>query len=142
MRVFTGVMACVGIGAVSIALADPADAPKSSAPAAVTEARTSVPASPSTAATPATPATPAAPAVTITAATPDAQEQLERHFLSEGYKSEMHGSQKVFCRREDTIGTRLGASKNCGTVDELKQQEDLAAQATHNIQRTNQRPGN
>jgi hypothetical protein len=139
MRVFTGVMACVGIGAVSIALADPADAPKSSAPAAVTEARTSVPASPSTAAAP---ATPAAPAVTITAATPDAQEQLERHFLSEGYKSEMHGSQKVFCRREDTIGTRLGASKNCGTVDELKQQEDLAAQATHNIQRTNQRPGN
>jgi hypothetical protein len=139
MRVFTGVMACVGIGAVSIALADPADAPKSSAPAAVTEARTSVPASPSTAAAP---ATPAAPAVTITAATPDAQEQLERHFLSEGYKSEMHGSQKVFCRREDTIGTRLGASKNCGTVDQLKQQEDLAAQATHNIQRTNQRPGN
>jgi hypothetical protein len=139
MRVFTGVMACVGIGAVSIDLADPADAPKSSAPAAVTEARTSVPASPSTAAAP---ATPAAPAVTITAATPDAQEQLERHFLSEGYKSEMHGSQKVFCRREDTIGTRLGASKNCGTVDELKQQEDLAAQATHNIQRTNQRPGN
>jgi hypothetical protein len=136
MRVFTGVMACVGIGAVSIALADPADAPKSSAPAAVTEARTSAPASPSTA------ATPAAPAVTVTAATPDAQEQLERHFLSEGYKSEMHGSQKVFCRREDTIGTRLGASKNCGTVDELKQQEDLAAQATHNIQRTNQRPGN
>lgn len=139
MRVFTGVMACVGIGAVSIALADPAEAPKSSAPAAVTEARTSVPASPSTAAAP---ATPAAPAVTITAATPDAQEQLERHFLSEGYKSEMHGSQKVFCRREDTIGTRLGASKNCGTVDQLKQQEDLAAQATHNIQRTNQRPGN
>ena len=139
MRVFTGVMACVGIGAVSIALADPADAPKSSAPAAVTEARTSVPASPSTAAAP---ATPAAPAVTVTAATPDAQEQLERHFLSEGYKSEMHGSQKVFCRREDTIGTRLGASKNCGTVDQLKQQEDLAAQATHNIQRTNQRPGN
>jgi len=138
MRVFTGVIACVGIGAVSVVLADPAEAPKATAPAAVTEAQTALPASPSAAATPA-----AAPAATITATAPsDGQEQLERHFLAEGYKTEMHGSQKVFCRKEDTLGTRLGAVKNCGTVDQLKQREDLAAQAAHDLQRTSQRPGN
>ncbi len=141
MRVFNGVLACIGIGAVSVVLADPAEAPKSSAPA---EAQTSAPSAPSTAATPAAPvsAATAPTAATVTTTASSGQEQLERHFLSEGYKSEMHGSQKVFCRREDTIGTRLGASKNCGTVDQLKQQEDLAAQASHNVQRTSQRPGN
>ena len=135
MRVFIGVLACIGIGAASVSMADPAEAPKSATPAATTAA----PAAPTSAATP---ATPAAPGVTVTTNAPsEAQEQLERHFLSEGYKSEMHGSQKVFCRREDTIGTRLGASKNCGTIDQLKQQEDLAAQAAHSVQRTSQRPG-
>src|SRR5579863_882431 len=112
MRVFNGVVACIGVGAVSIVLADPAAAPQSSAPAAATEAQTSLPASPSAAATPAVPVSPAtAPAATITTAPPSGQEQLERHFLSEGYTSEMHGSQKVFCRRENSLGTRLGRSE-------------------------------
>jgi hypothetical protein len=139
MRVFIGVLACISVGAASVVLADPAQAPNSPAPAAATQAQTPAPASSSTASAPA-PA--AAPPVVVTTTPSDAQEQLERHFLSEGYKSEMHGSQKVFCRREDTIGTRLGASKNCGTVEQLKQQEDLASQAAHNVQRTSQRPGN
>lgn len=137
MRVFTGVLACVG--AVSIVLADPAAAPKASAPAPAAESQPAAPNTPSTAAAPATPA----PAATITAAAPsDVQEQLERHFLAEGYTSEMHGSQKVLCHRAETTGTRLGATKSCGTVDQLKQQEDMAARAAHDIQRGSSRPVN
>jgi len=143
MRVFNGVLACIGVGAVSIVLADPAEAPKISAAPAATGTQSSMPTSPAPAAAPATPVAPAAVAATITTSAPaEESEQLDRHFLAEGYKTEMHGSQKVYCRKEETIGTRLGTVKNCGTVDQLKQREDLAAQAAHTMQRSSQRPGN
>jgi hypothetical protein len=141
MRLFSGVLACVFAGAVSMALAEdpPADMTNNPTPPV-----TASPASPAaTAATPA-PAAPAdttaAPApvagaakssVTVTAAAtpPPAApqvDQAEKHFLAEGYKMQMRNGQKVFCRREDQLGSRLGGAMTCNSAEELSQIETQA----------------
>jgi hypothetical protein len=57
------------------------------------------------------------------------RDQLEKHFLAEGYKVEMHHGEKYFCRREETLGTRLGAEKVCGTAQQLQANEREARAA-------------
>jgi hypothetical protein len=68
--------------------------------------------------------------VTITAAaTPPAAPEVDptdKHFLSEGYRMQMRNGQKVFCRREDQLGSRLGGAVMCNTAEELKQIETQA----------------
>jgi hypothetical protein len=118
-RPVVGLLACLGVGAASLALADP---PSSSAPA------TSAPAASATQTTAAAPAhsTPTS-ATTATAAVvtappnsnPDSAENQEKHFLSEGYTEEMHHGEKMYCRREDTLGSRLGGKKFCSTAEQL-----------------------
>jgi hypothetical protein len=51
---------------------------------------------------------------------------VDKHFLSEGYKMEMHHGEKVFCRREDVLGSRLGAQKVCSTAQQLTATERQA----------------
>jgi hypothetical protein len=41
---------------------------------------------------------------------------------------------KMVCKTEDTLGTRLGAHRVCATVREWKDQEDENRQATQAIQ--------
>lgn len=41
---------------------------------------------------------------------------------------------KVICRTEDTVGTRLGAHKVCATLREWKDQEEENRQALEKIQ--------
>jgi hypothetical protein len=53
-------------------------------------------------------------------------DQVEKRFLSEGYKLEMHHGEKVFCRREDLLGSRLGAQKVCSTAQQLTATERQA----------------
>jgi hypothetical protein len=111
----------MGIGAVSMALADPpTPAPASEAqPASAAAGPAAAPASPPTAAV-------------ITAPADD--DLLDRHLRSEGYKVEMHNGQKIYCRKEDVLGSRLGAStKTCGTAEQLKITE---AQAHELVERT------
>jgi hypothetical protein len=38
----------------------------------------------------------------------------------------MHHGEKVFCRREEVLGTRLGGQKVCSTVIQLKATEEQA----------------
>jgi hypothetical protein len=127
MRFVVGVLACMGVG--GLALADPAipapaPAPTSTAPSASTSAAsTPAPAAPA-------PASPAAvivtaPATTAAAKTPEI-DQVDKHFLSEGYKMEMHHGEKVFCRREEVLGSRLGAQKVCSTALQLTETERQA----------------
>jgi hypothetical protein len=47
------------------------------------------------------------------------QEQL---LLSRGYKLEPRNGEKVFCRREQQIGSRLAEVKRCGTASDFFQQ--------------------
>jgi len=130
MRFISEVLACVFVGAVSMAVAeDPsADVTDNSAPAATAPAA-------ATASTPAALA-PVADATqhTAAAASPPAPavDQTDKHFLAEGYKMQMRNGQKMFCRREEQLGSRLGGALTCNTAEELTQ---IEAQAKDTIER-------
>ena len=133
MRSSIGLLAFIGLGAVSVALADP--------PASQTA--TTATAAPSAQAAPNTPAAAATPSAPKTAAadssTSSGQDERERHFLSEGYRLEMRNGEKVFCRREEVLGSRLGAQKVCSSPQQLTETERQArAAVTHsNMNQTN-----
>jgi hypothetical protein len=114
MRFVFGLLACA---AMNIALADDPPAPPANAPAATAQAPAST-AQPTAAAPSA-----AQPAADAAAAQADAQ---EKHFVSEGYSVEMHHGNKMFCRREDQLGSRLGAKKYCSTGEQLAETERQA----------------
>ena len=116
VTIFTGVLACLGAGAMSLALADP---PAPSAPAA------------------ATPAPAAEAPKTDPAAKPAASEMdpLEKHFRAEGYQVRMKDGEKLFCKREEVLGSRLSAGMKCATVEALKAREDQDQQSAERAQR-------
>src|SRR5580698_9142733 len=123
MRLQAGLLTLMGIGAVSMALADPpTPAPTSEAqPASAAAGPAAAPASPPTAAV-------------ITAPADD--DLLDRHLRSEGYKVEMHNGQKIYCRKEEVLGTRLGGNtKNCSTAEQLKITESQAHELLERTQR-------
>ena len=112
MRIAVGLLACLGAGALTTALADPST---ETAPAA-----TAAPAAPA-AATPA----PAANAATATQVI-TAKAELDRdtaHFVAEGYKPEMRNGEQIFCKKENVLGSRVTAQKRCGTLEQLKLSE-------------------
>ncbi|HET9331778.1 MAG TPA: hypothetical protein VFO23_14730 [Steroidobacteraceae bacterium] len=126
MRSSIGILAFIGFGAVSVAFADPSatETATTATAAPAAQATATAPAQP---AAPATSATPAAPKVAAPAAsTSAAEEERERHFLSEGYRLEMRNGEKVFCRREEMLGSRLGAQKVCASALQLTETERQA----------------
>jgi hypothetical protein len=139
MRFVVRVLALIiGSGAVTQAFADPA-APTQQAPA---PASASTP--PATAAAPASVAAPTAamaPASsappTASAATPakPAIDADEKRLLAEGYKPEMRGGTKVYCKREPVLGSRLGAPEHCGTAEQLRATTQMSREATEMTQR-------
>jgi hypothetical protein len=127
MRLFVAALAAVGAGAMSLALADP------SATTPATEA------APVTAPSPSAPATPATPSSAAKAATPEV-DPLEKHLLAEGYHPEMQNGQKVYCRKEATLGSRLGGQRSCGTADQIKLREDQTKESVNKAQRASVNP--
>src|SRR5215469_6494731 len=132
MRLAVSLLSCVAVGVLTPALADPAPneasanattpaspapaTPKPAAPAAATPAPAAAPAAEHPAAS-AAQSSPISPGVDVEAAQMD---QLEKHFLSEGYKIEMHNGEKYFCRRQEQLGSRLGSQqKQCATAQQL-----------------------
>jgi hypothetical protein len=135
MRSLLAILACVAGAGLTVALADPPAAPASSSEAATqaTPATSGTPGNP--AAAPTAAAAPAAATsaggVTITGTAPvtpaaPQSDPMEKHFLSEGYKIEMHNGEKYFCRREEEMGSRLGGQKYCSKIDQLKATEKEA----------------
>ena len=126
MRLVSGVLACVFAGAVSMAFADdPPPSTTNSSAAAPSAAPATTPDSPA----PVAGATKSAVTVTAAATPPPAApevDQTDRHFLAEGYKMQMRNGQKVFCRREEQLGSRLGGAMTCNSAEELKQIETQA----------------
>jgi hypothetical protein len=117
MRFAVRVLACLGAGAISLAVADPPitapDTP--AAPAAATAPAATAP-TPGTqaSAVPSAAPTPAAAAPVKPAVDPE-----EKRLIAMGYKPEMRHGEKVFCRREEELGSRLARKLECGTVKEL-----------------------
>jgi hypothetical protein len=62
-------------------------------------------------------------------------DQVEKHFLSEGYKVEMHNGEKYFCRHEEQLGSRLGGQKQCTTAQQLMFTEKDARRQLEHAQR-------
>ena len=157
MRLVVSVLACVGVSGISIALADPpTDAASANPPAAAPAATPPAAAAPAAAA-PAKPADPAAAAKPVApSAAPAATEhaapvvvsaaemdQEEKHFLSEGYKVEMRNGEKVYCRREQVLGSHLGGQKQCASGQQLMFiEKDSARQAEHAQHNQTSSPGN
>ncbi len=125
-------LALLGAGGLSTSLADtpasPEATPSATAPAPPTTTAPAV--SPPAAAA-------AAPnaASTATAASEAAMAAQEKRLRSAGYKPEMQNGQKVWCRREGELGSRLGGQKVCGTPDELKLTVDQSQDAVRQTQK-------
>jgi hypothetical protein len=137
MRFIVGLLACAGLGGLSVALADPPASSTSTEPAASSTPAAS-PATPAATASPAAAtasASTAAPAASNTSAEADAI--VARRMKAAGYHEEMHNGTKTWCRDEVNTGSRLGSGrKTCATAaqldemsrqtqDELKQQLNL-----------------
>jgi hypothetical protein len=144
MRFVVGVLACMGVG--GLALADPATpepAPTAAAPSTPTTPSTPTSAAATPAPAPAAPAAPAAaPAVPAgpTAApashpAPPTSDFEEKRLLSEGYRIEMRNGERVFCHREEVLGSRVEGRKVCNTKQQLELTE---SQSKHNLERTQQ----
>jgi hypothetical protein len=133
MRLVIGIIGAACLCGMSLAQANPpSNAPPSGAapPASTPSSTQSAPA-----ATSSTPAAPAAePATTandgkvVVQGTPE-YDTVEKHFLAEGYKLEMHGGERMLCRREEEIGSRLGGRKVCSTAQQLQATEREAQAA-------------
>ena len=135
MRFVVGALACMAVGGISLALADPSTtASPPSPPSAPSAPSAPAAAAPTAQAAPATPAsTTPAPAAHAASAAAPAQDNkpavivqgtpefdtVQKHFLAEGYKLEMRNGEKVFCRREEQLGSRLGGQKVCSTALQL-----------------------
>ena len=52
----------------------------------------------------------------------------------------MHNGEKVFCRREQTLGSRLGEAKHCATAKQLKVSQQETHDVIEKIQRTQKNP--
>jgi hypothetical protein len=112
----------IGLSAVGLTpcLADPPNstAAPASQPAPPATSASSTPASaPAEAAPAAKAASSQASPATQAAPTLDAD---EKQLMNAGYTPEMHNGTKLWCKRENEIGSRLGSrQKTCGTAEQL-----------------------
>ena len=121
----------LGAGVSTVALADtPADQAAASPPAAtVAPAAASSSSAPATAtATSSNAATASSPASAAAGPAKESDTALEKRLTNSGYKSRMRNGQKVWCKQQGELGSRLGGQEVCGTPDELRmnvqQQQD------------------
>ncbi|HYM26538.1 MAG TPA: hypothetical protein VET66_00175 [Steroidobacteraceae bacterium] len=142
MRFAVPLLACALAGAAPAALADPppAAASPSAAPAA-----TATPATPPSPATPAPAATAPTPAIAhASAAAADEAEAAatEKRLRTAGYKPQTVNGVKVWCRTENSIGSRLAQQKNCGTAQDLERSVRETQDRFEATQRRQWRPTN
>ncbi len=119
MRLIVGILACL---ASTTLLADEPPAPAAT-PAAVAAAPTA------TAQDTALTAPPAA-----AKAAPVDEEAAAKRLRARGYRLEKRDGHEVWCRREDTLGTRLGGHTVCRTAEEIRYDEETVKRDVKRIQ--------
>ena len=134
MRFAATVLACLGAGAVTVALADPSS-PAPQRPAAASSSSATAP--PATA----PPATTPSSATQTPAPAKPAVDPEEKRLIAQGYRAKMRHGEKVFCRTEPELGSRLGGKEICGTVADLKAQQASTREEIQREQRTMTPPG-
>ena len=129
MRFLVGALAILAAGMVTPLFADPP-----AAPAAAAAAAPSAPVVPSVSASaPAAPAAAPANAASVTSAS--ATPADEKALLAQGFKPRTRSGQKVYCREEPVLGSRVRTTETCGTPEQLKARTDSAREATEASQR-------
>jgi len=128
MRFAATVLACLGAGAVTVALADPSS-PAPQQPAAASSSSATAP--PATA----PPATTPSSATQTPAPAKPAVDPEEKRLIAQGYRAKMRHGEKVFCRTEPELGSRLGGKEICGTVADLKAQQASTREEVQREQR-------
>ena len=125
MRQIITALAWVACGTIPLALADP--------PAPDTTVGTAAKETSSTASPPAS--APASPA-----AAPSQIDPREKILLRMGFRPRMQNGQKVFCKREQELGSRVEGTMLCGTVDHLMAEFQLSREAIDQTQRYGTNP--
>src|SRR5690348_10300743 len=118
----------LGAGVFTVALADtPADQAAASPPAATAAPAAASSSTPATA-TSSNAATASSPASAAAGPAKESDTALEKRLTNSGYKPRMRNGQKVWCKQQGELGSRLGGQEVCGTPDELRmnvqQQQD------------------
>lgn len=133
MRFAVGLLACLGAGALTSAVADPQveaqAAPAPTAAPAASATATSAPAAADAA------DVAAAKAAAAAAAAKAELDKNTQHFLAMGYKPEIRGGEQIYCRKETALGSRLAPVKNCGTIEQLKLAEQQIKAGVYDAQR-------
>jgi hypothetical protein len=96
-------------------------------------------AAPSPAAAPTAAVATAAPAGTP-AAVPAALDQREKLLRAKGYRLETRNGEKLYCRTEAVLGSRLPGRKVCGTAEEFEERERASRDMVEKAQRTQASP--
>jgi hypothetical protein len=121
----------------SAAPATPATTSNPSSAAPVEETPSAVPGSQTSRDAPSAPATPA-PSAQSTARNTD-EAQVEKQLRAQGYSVQMRNGEKVFCRRNPVLGSRLPGPLSCLTAEEA---ETIARSVRDDTERQQQRRGN
>jgi hypothetical protein len=138
-------LAVLGLGSLAPAVA--ADVPPTTQPerAAAPAASANASASPATSTATKVSATPSAasPAASPPAAAQAAAPELtpaESHLIDLGYKPQMRNGEKIYCRREAPMGSRISSGQHCGTVAELATTTQEGRQGLERSQRNTVSP--
>jgi len=133
LRQIVTTLVWIGLGTVplSLALADPSASPNS----AETKATSST-AAPATAPAAASAAAPAGQP----AASPSDVDPREKLLLRMGFKPRMQNGQKLFCKHEQQLGSRVEGTMQCGTLDHWVNQFQLSREAVDQTQRYGTNP--
>ncbi|HYL03300.1 MAG TPA: hypothetical protein VEU54_07750 [Steroidobacteraceae bacterium] len=130
MRFAVGMLTCLSVAGLTLALADPLADTSQSASTVTASAPVMQVTQPGAAAPAAASATPLKPAVN-----PE-----EQSLMAQGYKPEIRHGKRVFCRRETALGSRLDVVKVCGTVEELKEIALNSKDVARDVQRSQLNP--
>jgi len=126
MRLSLGVLVCLGLSALCAACADK---PTKASSAVAAPPPVSAPAP---AAAPAS--APAAAAAAPAAKLADADE--DRHFRAQGYTLKMHEGEKLWCRHEEVLGSRVGGKLVCSTPEQIRMAEQQSKDIAESVQRS------
>ena len=136
-RAFLAALMLLGAGTLAVTFADtpaaPAAAAAAPAPATSTPAATPSATAPAVAEANAAPTTAAKSSATSATTAPSAE---EKRLIAAGYKPEMHGGVKLFCRSEQVVGSRL-PKKVCGTPEQWKMSGDDSQHYLQDLQTRN-----
>jgi len=128
----------LGAGVFTAALADtPADQAAASPPAATAApaATTSAPAMAASAN-----AAPSSSASTTVSPAGESDAALEKRLTNSGYKSKIRNGQKVWCKQQGELGSRLGGQEVCATPDEWRRVMRENQDVVEHIQRVGSQP--